>query len=425
MCGNNKSVFGCVAFSAAIVTVGFFPAVHSIAGTSSQRALAALTVARVQIQLANERPQLPDHSRTTQLQIERLETEIEHFKQHWVPRPPTPIIPEPEPISINFAKVAPINDLMPAQLVIGTWDKGCPACDRLERDILRLLVPRGWSVGNHSENQIQFTHLPDTEAVPQIFLYQNGKEIEHWEGYQDPATLSHRLRDAWDSAPTPTMVPATGLSGSINGQTQIRQALEWFRSHIGDDVTAEMRWDRSGAQSFPLLAKGDWSAAAIFGQFGHIELSAIGAKNLPIESVGFEYRINGDDVSLDVDAIAIQGLALKLGLTSHPKSSQLAGTAPVPSQFGLFGIWTILSVMHDVWSMLWPSVDLTIGGNVSATAILHGDALTIEFSQGPQIRIVHLFNFNLRVTRVVITESNVHFDFTGSRLIKSRDFVVK
>ena len=86
---------------------------------------------------------------------------------------------------------------------------------------------------------------------------------------------------------------------------------------------------------------------------------------------------------------------------------------------------TIVSVIRGVWSILNPSADLQLGGNVSATAVLTGDTLAIDFQQCPSVRLVALFTFQLGVKRVEITDSTVRVLFSGSRFIKERTFTVR
>ena len=387
------------------------------AGTTRDKAFTAVAVARAQVELANSRPQLPD-TRESNSDSDPREA---HDATNGMDA--TRVVP----LAISFNRDASVSEVMPAQLVIKAWSSGCPHCVRQERDIRRILGSRGWTIGNAVTDQIRFVVVPQTEAVPQCVLYQRGNEVKKWEGYQDPAMLSIELRKAWDESPASRQrIATTGYAGSIQGKVQIRQLLEWFKTHIGEGIKAEVRWDRSGVQSFPLFAKGDWSAVALFGKFGHIKLSASGAANLPLESIGFSYTVEGDDVICDLDAITFQGLALKLGPNSRtPRSSMLAETAPAPSQIGLASVWTILSVMRDVWSLLHPTCDLELGGNISASAMLSGDLLEIEFQQMPSIRLVALFTFQLGVKQIKISDSNVHVEFNGSRLVRSRDFAVR
>jgi hypothetical protein len=463
---KSKYIQYAVWFSAVAAFV-LLPILAAFAGTPREKAIAAVAVARAALDIADELPVLEDKTdhfiratpqplshqefadlkvkeKTAELvderrrliqslessrdELERLQEKIdkaEAAKQtiaETIPAFPETIQPKREPLRVEFAKQAVISETLPAQLVIGGWVSGCPHCERLEREVRKALKPLRWTIGNAISDQIQFTHIPQTEAAPQIVLYQNGVEINRWTGYQDPAMLSRELRSAWDTAadlPSSQAV-AAGPAGAIKASAQIKNSIDWFRSHVGEGVKASIRWDRSGAQSFPLLAHGDWSATAIFGRYGHMELAAPGAKDLPIDHIGFGYKVDGDDLTIDLDNVTLKGLAKQLS----PNTPVAAG-ASQPSQLGVMTAWTIVSILRDVWSLLHPTCDLQLGGNVTATAVLQGDVLTVDFQQAPSVKLVALFTFNLGVQRVTITEKNVHIDFSGSRLVKSRDFSVQ
>ncbi len=423
----------------------------AFAGTPRQKAIAAVDVAKAQIQIFMQRAQLKDsqsHFLQAEPEVVQPRVEPEQFQgpiQDLEPEalflnetPADSDLREPsippvsvekshgvggvlQPMSISFPKVAVVSEVLPAQLVIEVWDSGCIACELQERDIIRVLTRKGWKIGDGDDCQIKFVHIPQTKSAPQSVLYQNGTEIQRWVGYEEPGMLSHALLKAWNEAGEhPKTISASGPAGAIQASGQIRQAIGWFRQYVGEGVTASLRWDRSGAQAFPLLAKGDFSAEAIFGKYGHFQVSAIGAKNLPIQEAGVGYIVDGEDIGIDADRIILKGAA---NLFSSQRPNAVG--AAQPAQFGLMSLWTIFAVVRDVWSLLHPSCDLQLGGFVEATAVLASDAITVEFSQCPSIKLVALFTFQLTVKRVVITEKNVHVDFTGSRLVKSRDFAVQ
>ena len=334
------------------------------------------------------------------------------------------------PMQIEFLPSPPVSDTLSAQLVVAHWRQGCAAGDRQERDLLRVLGPLGWRMGHSETDQIRFVPLPQHEPCPQLTLYQNGAILRSWNSYQNPAFLSQELRRAWDTAPTSLHHGVTaGSAGAIHARTQIDSAITWWRQTLGEGSRVSVRWDRTGAQTFPLLAQGDWSAVALFGQSGRVEVSWIGHTSIPIKSLGFAYRVLGEDLSLDFDPILVQGLAQRLtpsvrtreNLTvSRPESGE-----PQPSRLGLITIWTITSVVRELVSLLNPTCDLQLGGNLSATAALQGDQLAIDFQQPPSIKLVALFTFQLAVQRVEISTESVRLIFTGSRLVKERTFVVK
>jgi hypothetical protein len=238
--------------------------------------------------------------------------------------------------------------------------------------------------------------------------------IKTWTGYQTPESLSHELLAAWNGAGPVPVVAQAGPAGAIKGKQQIKDMLSWWKANIGDSVKATARWDRTGAQTFPLLAKGDWSVNALCGKYGHAELSAKGSR-LPLESIGFGYKVNGNDVTFDIDPLTVSALKL-----NQPASIQ-AG----PSEFGPGTVVTVISVLRGLYSLLNPTCDLQLGGTVSASGVLNADMLTVEFENCPSVKLVALFTFQLAVKRLEIKGDSVRVMFTGSSIVKERTFAVQ
>ena len=406
-----------------------------------RKAMAAIAVAAAALQIADERAVLP----TRGLQRTRFpETALQdhpqagdhaggdhaggdHAEEGVGDRPQ---VKSAGPMQFEFLPSPPVSETLSAQLVVAHWLQGCAAGDRQERDLLRVLGPLGWRMGHSETDQIRFVPLPQHEPCPQLTLYQNGAILRSWNSYQNPAFLSQELRRAWDTAPTsPHHGVTAGSAGAIHARTQIDSAITWWRQTLGEGSRVSVRWDRTGAQTFPLLARGNWSAVALFGQSGRVEVSWGGHTSLPINSLSFAYRVAGEDLSFDFDPILVQGWAHRLTpsvrtrenlAVSRPDSGE-----PQPSRLGLITIWTITSVVRELVSLLNPTCDLQLGGNLSATAALQGDQLAIDFQQPPSIKLVALFTFQLAVQRVEISTESVRLIFTGSRLVKERTFAVK
>lgn len=214
---------------------------------------------------------------------------------------------------------------------------------------------------------------------------------------------------------------ASGPAGAVHGSEQITTMIEWIDSHVGQGIPMQWRWDRTGAQTISLLLAGKkWSAEELFGLSGRFAISAPGAVNLPIDTLDFSYRIEGDDVVLDTSGVRLKGLAKSLGIQNGDGAvGDAQGIDPISTA------WTVISIVRLCWQILHPQADLKLGGTVTATGVLNGDTLTVKFKNGPVVRLVMVFTFSLGVQQIVISPRNVHVDFTGSRWIKSRDFPVK
>lgn len=321
----------------------------------------------------------------------------------------------PEPIEIEFVNQSPVSYVLPAQIVVTHMRIGCPPGQRQVREIKKELIPQKWTVGYTDDCQIKIIETDDVNhPCPTIQLYQNGKLIKESVGYVPAGELSHELLAAWNGAGPVPVVAQAGSAGAIKGKQQIKDMLYWWKANIGEGVKATARWDRTGAQTFPLLAKCDWSVNALCGKYGHAELSAKGSR-LSLESIGFGYKVNGNDVTFDIDPLTVSVLKL-----NQPASIQ-AG----PSELGPGTVVTVISVLRGLYSLLNPTCDLQLGGTVSASGVLNADMLTVEFENCPSIKLVALFTFQLAVKRLEIKAESVRVLFTGSTIVKERTFAVQ
>jgi hypothetical protein len=389
--------------------------------TSTKRGLAALAVARAALQIADERPSLPDsRSRLTGVAPDQHRTAGDTGRMD--AQGTTSVPPR-----IEFSKAVVLAEPpLPAQLVVGHWAHGCAAGERQVRDLRRVLVPRGWTIGSSINDQIQLIHSSPNEPCPRLTLYQNGVPRKTWEGYQDPVFLSHELRRAWDSAPTPEFNVATaGQAGTIHARPQIHGVLAWWAKSLGAGTKVSVNWDRTGAQTFPLLAKGDWSVGALFGKSGRFQISVTGSKLIPVDSLGFGYRIINKDLSIDLDPVLFKQFERRLNLVNETTYGSEEWQQDRVSRLSFITAWTVASVIRDIISLLNPTCDLQLGGNVSAVAELSGETLAIDFDQCPSIRLVALFTFQLSVKRIEIRRESVRLIFSGSRLVKERTFKVE
>lgn len=435
-------------------------AMDCLAGTSREKAIAAVAVVRAQVQIANDRPSLPDTRdrfpsakpndirqksdsaceelakakekineqafRIAELKIANHRPAVAELRLGSPSSAPLELqhgdggAHSMQPMSMSVPNVEIVSEVLPAQLVVGGWEKGCPVCNRLEADFLRLLSPLGWKIGRDSQDQIQFVHIPNTEPCPRITLYQNGNQSKKWDGYQDPAMLSRELRKAWDEELAHPQIRAmsTGSAGTIHAAAQIRRAISHLRTYVGEGNSSSISWDRNGASQISLLAKSEWAAEAIFGTTGRIQLASPNAIDLPLNEFAFDYRIAGRDVVVDADPVRLAGLANKLAPNRESRSSNSTSVGVIGIDDMLL-IYNVFSMIRDIFSLLRPSCDVILPGQLSASAVLNGDTIVVEFIQPPTIRLVWLFTFNLTVKEVVITESNVHVKFravAGSRV---------
>lgn len=292
----------------------------------------------------------------------------------------------------------------------------CPPC---------VAKKKQWGAGD-KRIKINWTYSPlPNDGTPQAFpairwksktgrtLYPT-KIINGEHHYYIPNTLD----ELWDIIQRNRLAdagPVSGrkMAGTIHGRDTIVAMQTWIRERVGENVLMEFRWDRTGSQNFPLLKGGDWSAVAIYGRSGRFSLAAKEAVNLPVKSGGFTYIVDGSDVVIHLDEVRLAGLADKI----IPQNKQRVSAGDKVG-FDPMTVMTVLSVARTVWSLLHPQADMDLGGNVSATARLQGDLLSIDFQQGPKIALVLLFTFRLSVKRVEITPSMAKVLFDGNWLAR-------
>lgn len=399
-------------------------AAASPAASPRENALAAVAVARARVKLAAKKAELddsPEHfirsfTSTGQEDLSAIECNNASLADR-------------EPLSqirleISAAAV-PVGVPVPrAQLIVESID-GCRPCLRLKQEIRDILGPKGWTIGEDEAAQIRFHQGTEDSTYPRISLLQNGELIDRWYGYQDPGFLSQRLRQSWESAREPVQgITSAGSAGTIHGRRQIRQGIDHLRKYVGDGHTVTVIWERSEAR-LNLLAGLNWETKDLWGMSGRIQLDAPTAIQLPVRSFSTGYQIVGRDVKLTPEPFVLIGLAELMG----PKTNRVRASMPQPAQIAILDdsllLYSVAQMLQAVFDLLHPSADFVIPDQLIATMTLTDDSIIVDFEKSPSVCLKWLFTFNLAVKRVEVSESNAHVDFTGSRIIKSRDFRVQ
>ncbi len=260
---------------------------------------------------------------------------------------------------------------------------------------------------------------PGDQVYPAVrFQRESGAWVQMPRG-EDPGDCAAIIKwMRFNNAPTSSQA----IGAPFKARGKIQEVFSLIRSRVGESVPIAARWDRTGAQSFPLLKAGtDWSAEAIFGRSGRMDLTAKGSTLLPITELGFGYRVDGADLILDADAIRFPGLADRI---SPRKAGAIGAVEPI----GFISPLSLLSVIVVIYDIMHPSCDIELGGSISLEAVLVSDILTIKFSQCPRIRLTAYWQWLLGVEKVVITPAKIHVEFTNEKgvmlPIRSRDFEV-
>lgn len=229
---------------------------------------------------------------------------------------------------------------------------------------------------------------------------------------------------------------AAGGMMKLHASAEIAAFIEFWIQRIGvkkadgSPVKMSFAWRRTGGQTFPLLHSQpkQWSTPNIFGTLGEFEFSAPGSK-LPIEPILVGYRrshgqlLLRGEISIDEKMLGLPGdvdLANSSDISFDLSQATPNGCDPMT-------LLTIVSVIRTIFSLLNPTCDLTLGGQVTATAWYDeaNGQMVIDFGDAPMIKLVWLFEFDLSLKQLKFVPTNLHLEFNGSRLVKSRDIPVE
>lgn len=210
------------------------------------------------------------------------------------------------------------------------------------------------------------------------------------------------------------------VAGTLHVGPQVERVLAWWRENIGEGVKAAADWDASRDKPTISLLKGAaWTPPAIYGNSGEFRLSAIGSR-LPVTEASLRYRFVEGKLRLygetEIDASFLD--------LNRPASSVESVGSGEPVGFGPGTILTVFSILHGVWQILHPEVDVVLPGRISCSAVLVGDNLAVTFDRAPSIKVVAWWTFNLGVQSVDINAQRVRFGLTGSRWFKSKTFQI-
>jgi hypothetical protein len=264
-------------------------------------------------------------------------------------------------------------------------------------------------------------YVPEDIGINPVTFWQDGDGgLRYHVGLATTDEIYAKICDGRNSPPAEVHqgYAATGGAGAIHARNGIQKFAAILRQRIGEGNHIAGLWDRSEAK-LNLFAAKDFGLKDWIGRQGRLQIDAPNAIGLPVKTMAISYDIVGDRIFLDAERF---GLELSL-LT--PKQ----GYGAAPAQFvvlddALF-IYSVVQLMEAIWGLLHPSADIILPDQISWDCVLNGDTITITFDKSPSICLKWLMTFNLAVKKVVITDSNIHVEFSGSRWIKSRDFDVK
>lgn len=392
------------------------------ASASRQQAAARVAVALVQLEIADERPALPDRlSGKRQSVFDQTDdsrqprsSESEFLTEH---------NPLGHSMRIDWTPQdkGRINERPTVTIFTGESVHGkgwCLHCQRFQtlfgngNDRVAVVYSEELAPGEQSYPALRFPAADGSWRFPAAL---DGT-------YKIPETLND-LADLVERNSPSRSYEATGFAGAIHARQQIDQAITQFRHYVGEGHSVVMQWERNGAEKLSLFARKEWSAKSIFGSEGRFEFSSPDATNLPVTQIAFSYRLRGHDVIIDPDPLPLPGLAERL----DPNVVQTASSTPAQ----LIGIddmlfaYSVFSMLRDICALLRPSCDLELPSELSASAMLKEDTLNLSFHKPAKVRLTWLFSFQLQIKSLAISDRRIYVEFDGSRFVKSREFTVQ
>lgn len=309
------------------------------------------------------------------------------------------------PNDFESAGAGQVAGTAPIEMTVYTMD-GCVPCQQM----------KSWVGNGDDKYRLTWSTGQPPEGIPNL------RPVTVWTSPQGRVTYrvgASRMADLIRCYESDLPKAAVGAA-PLHIRSQIVDGLDRFRQYAGESVS--LKWDRTGKQSFDLLHAGiDWSAESLFGQSGRMEISAPGSPLL-VKQAGFGYRVQGDDIAVDLDPIILTGLARRLG----PQTNAVGAAEPV--KMDPMTVLTILQVLRGIWLALHPTCDLELGGNVACDLKLTGDVLTVKFSECPRLRITAYWQWLLSVDTVIVSPDKIRVEFAnqpGSMFpIRSREWAV-
>ena len=377
------------------------------AGTNKQQATASVAVALVQLEIADERPALPDHPPNTSAQPQ----------SNSLPRRNS------EPMRIDWQSQvrSRINDRPVVTFYTGEkaygngWCHHCPRYQKLFSD------------GNDRVQVIYSTEIaPGDQVYPALRFHGSGGDClypanKHGD-YKLPDSLDE-LADIVERNTPSHSYEAAGSAGVVHAKQQISDAINQFRHYVGEQNPVSVEWERNGIEQLPMFACSEWTTRNIFGTEGRFEFSSPHGTYLPVKQFAFGYRLRGNDIIVDPDPVVLDGLANRL----NPSQSQVYGELPA----GMIGIddmlvaYNVFSMLRDICALLRPSCDLELPSELIASIVLDDNTLNVTFDKPATVRLTWLFTFRMQIKSVAISEQRVFVEFGGNRFVKSREFAVQ
>jgi hypothetical protein len=199
----------------------------------------------------------------------------------------------------------------------------------------------------------------------------------------------------------------------------VESVLNSVRQYFPDGSNIKIGWQRVGGKS-ALLVSGSHELVDILGSSGRIDMQAEGSGNLPLNKLGFGYRIQAGKIAIKLDEVEF----------ALPGGDTVSSSVEVGNP--LLIAWTILGAIKNVYDVFHPTIDLYLAENIALTATI-GETCSIRFDRGePAIRAHWAFfmgllrvEYSRPLTGLTISSDAIGFEFHRSKIYRDVKFPIK
>ena len=184
--------------------------------------------------------------------------------------------------------------------------------------------------------------------------------------------------------------------GVLNG-INLAGLLE--RGRASGVTSARTHWRRDAPAS--LVVGQPWTLGDVIGTSGSLSVEVEGPA-WPVKSASFDYRFNGESLTLDAGPVTIPVRAV------GASGDRVTGD-PLTIAFGA------ISLIRMLLPLLSPTISIDLPRDLDVTLTSQSDSIHVAFSDGPAVSIRSLITLRRKLTGVSITSKAVVAEFEQSR----------
>ena len=184
--------------------------------------------------------------------------------------------------------------------------------------------------------------------------------------------------------------------GSLSG---INLAGLLDRVRASGVTSAKTHWRRDAPAS--LVVGKPWTLLDVIGTSGSLSVEVEGPA-WPLKAASFEYRFNGESLTLDAGPVVIPVRAV------GASGDRVTGD-PLTIAFGA------ISLIRMLLPLLSPTISVDLPRDLDITLVAQPDSIHVGFVDGPAVSIRSLITLRRKLTGVSITSKTVVAEFDQSR----------